>query len=130
MDFVPSLMMVILHTMLGYLPKVVSTSFLSQVVMLQLLYTLLFESQEVERLHRVLQVYVDHQTSGINLISCLLVLVATTVLCVLVCFWRTFVKQQFGPLCTLLADLIIWMWTRLLVLRFYLFEQMSSISLC
>ncbi len=65
MDFAPGLVKVTLRPRLGYIPKVLSTSFRSQVVTLHSFHPPPFASSEDERLHmlcpvRALKLYVDH----------------------------------------------------------------------
>ncbi len=64
MDFAPGLVKVTLRPWPGYIPKVLSTSFRSQVVTLHSLQPLPFASSENEKLHmfcpvRALKLYVD-----------------------------------------------------------------------
>ncbi len=64
MDFAPGLVKVTLRPRRGYIPKVLSTSFRSQVVTLHSFHPLPFASSEDERLHmlcpvRALKLYVD-----------------------------------------------------------------------
>ncbi len=65
MDFVPGLVKVTLRPRPGYIPKVLSTSFRSQVVTLHSFHPPPFASSEDERLHmlcpvRALKLYVEH----------------------------------------------------------------------
>ncbi len=65
MDFAPGLVKVTLRPRPGYIPKVLSTSFRSQVVTLHFFHPPPFASSEDERLHllcpvRALKLYVDH----------------------------------------------------------------------
>ncbi len=65
MDFAPGLVKVTLRPRPGYIPKVLSTSFRSQVITLHSFHPPPFASSEDERLHllcpvRALKLYVDH----------------------------------------------------------------------
>ncbi len=65
MDFAPGLVKVTLRPRPGYIPKVLSTSFRSQVVTLHSFHPPPFASSEDEKLHmlcpvRALKLYVDH----------------------------------------------------------------------
>ncbi len=65
MDFAPGLVKMTLRPRTGYVPKVLSASFRSQVVMLYSFHPPPFASGEDERLHmlcpvRALKIYVDH----------------------------------------------------------------------
>ncbi len=75
MDFAPGLVKVTLWPRPGYIPKILSTSFRSQVVTLHSFHPPPFASSEDERLHmlcpvRALNIYICSPTFGENLPSC------------------------------------------------------------
>ncbi len=84
MDFVPGLVKITLRPRPGYVPKVLSTSFCSQVVTLHSFHPPPFASGEDESLHmlcpvRALKINVDHSKIGKSLPSCWCALVLAAV---------------------------------------------------
>ncbi len=116
MDFAPGLVKVTLRPRPGYIPKVLSTSFRSQVATLHSFHPPPFASSEDERLHmlcpvRALKLYVDRSKVWRKSPQ------------LLICFgFCVFVLRQGGPLRTPLSGFTTLTLIRLQVLRSCLFE--------
>ncbi len=134
MDFALGLVKVTLRPRPGYIPKVLSTSFRSQVVTLHSFHPPPFASSEDERLHllcpvRALKLYVDRSKvwrKSPQLLICFGAgrrRLATSKQTLLEGYpWKIFVLRQDGLLRTLLSSFTTLTLIRLQVPRFCLFE--------